>query len=59
MNREVRVACTREMRNSYKILVEKDQGTRQLARNRHKWDSNIILDTTDIVYGAEQWIQLA
>jgi len=31
------VACMREMRNVYKILVGKPECKRQLGRPRHRW----------------------
>jgi hypothetical protein len=35
------VARTGEMRNTYKILVEKSEGKKQLLRSRLKWEDNI------------------
>jgi hypothetical protein len=35
------VACIREMRNVYNILVRKPEGKRPLGRPRHKWEDNI------------------
>jgi len=31
------VACMREMRNAYRILVWKPEGKRLLGRPKHKW----------------------
>jgi len=36
------------MRNTYRILVEKPKGKRQLGRPRDKWDDNIRIDITEI-----------
>jgi hypothetical protein len=38
------VALTREMRNAYKIFVEKPEGKRSLIRPRRRWDRNIKMD---------------
>jgi hypothetical protein len=32
------------MKNSYKIVVGKPEGKRQLVRPRHRWDDNIRID---------------
>jgi hypothetical protein len=46
------VACTREMRNEYTILVGKPEGNRPLGRPRRGWEDNIKLDLTEIGVGA-------
>jgi hypothetical protein len=33
-----------EIRNAYKILVGKPEGTRPLRRPRHTWEDNITID---------------
>jgi hypothetical protein len=33
-----------KMRNAYKILVVKPEGKRPLARPRHRWTDNVIMD---------------
>jgi hypothetical protein len=38
------VACREEMRNTYKILLEKPEGKRLLGRHRHRWEDNIRMD---------------
>jgi hypothetical protein len=35
------VACMREKRNAYRILVGKLEGKRPLGRPRHRWEDNI------------------
>jgi hypothetical protein len=35
------VACMREMRNAYKILVRKPEGKRQVIRPKRRWKDNI------------------
>jgi hypothetical protein len=32
-----RVACMREMRNAYKIMVGNSEGKKSLRRPRHRW----------------------
>jgi hypothetical protein len=36
-----RVACMRERIDSYRILVERPEGSRPLVRPRHRWLDNI------------------
>jgi hypothetical protein len=38
------IAGIGEMRNSYKILVGKPEGTGQHGRPRRRWEDNIIMD---------------
>jgi hypothetical protein len=38
------IAHTGDMRNVYKILVEKHEGKIPLTRPRHRWDDNIRMD---------------
>jgi hypothetical protein len=42
------VACMREMRNAYKILVRKTDGKRPARRPRRKWKDNIKLYLKEI-----------
>jgi hypothetical protein len=37
-----------EMRNAYKILVEKPEGKRSLGRPRRRWEDNIKIDLREI-----------
>jgi hypothetical protein len=39
-----------EMRNSYKNLVGKSEGTRPLGRHKRRWEGNIRLDLKEIGY---------
>jgi hypothetical protein len=41
-------ACMKEMRNMYKILVEKSEGKKPLGRPRCRWEDNIKLDLKEI-----------
>jgi hypothetical protein len=43
------VASMGEMRNAYKILVERPEGKTPLGRPRRRWEDNIIMDLTAAV----------
>jgi hypothetical protein len=43
-----------EMRNAYKMLVEKPEGKRCLRRPRHRWEDNIKTQLKEIGIGL--WI---
>jgi hypothetical protein len=47
------------MRNVYTIMVGKSEGKRPLGRHRHRWDDNIRMDLTEIVWIVADWIHLA
>jgi hypothetical protein len=53
------VAQMREMRNAYRILVEKPEGKRPLGRPRCRWTNNIKMDLREIGWGAMDWTDLA
>jgi hypothetical protein len=42
------VACIREMRNAYKILVRKPEGKRPCGRIKCRWEGNIRMDVREI-----------
>jgi hypothetical protein len=44
----------REIRNAYRILVEKPEGKGPLGRPRHRWEDNIGKDIREAV----DWIHL-
>jgi hypothetical protein len=46
-----------EMRNSYKILVEKPEGKRPLERPTCRWEDR--MDVGEIVWVGVDWIHLA
>jgi hypothetical protein len=46
------VACMREKRNAYRILVGKPEGKRPLGRLRHRWEDNIEMDLREIGWGS-------
>jgi hypothetical protein len=42
------VACMREMRNTYRIVVGKPEGKRLLRRPRHRWEYNVRMARRNI-----------
>jgi len=42
------VARMGEMRNTYRILVGKPEGKKQLGRPRHKWENNVMMHLREI-----------
>jgi hypothetical protein len=53
------VARMGEMRNAYRILVEKLEGRRPLGRPRHGWVDNIKMNLGEIGWDGMDWIKLA
>jgi len=53
------VAHMVEMKNAYKILVGKPEGTRQLGRFRHSWEVNIRNNLREVGFEGVDWIHLA
>jgi hypothetical protein len=53
------VALMGEKRLSYRILVGKPEGRRSLGRPRRRWEDNIRMDFSVIVWGGMDWIDLA
>jgi len=49
----------REGINAYNILVGKPQGKRPLGRPRHRWESYIRLDLSQIEWKVLDWMHLA
>jgi hypothetical protein len=49
----------REMRNTYRILVGKPEGTRLLRRRRCGWEDNIKIDSKETGWDGVDWIHLA
>jgi hypothetical protein len=43
------VARMGKMRNAYKILFGKSEGTRPIRRRRHRWENNIKTNLKEIV----------
>jgi hypothetical protein len=52
------VASIGEMRNAYKIVVEKPEGKRSLRISRHRWE-DITMDLREIRLEVVDWIHLA
>jgi hypothetical protein len=53
------VAPMGEKRNTYRILVGKPEGKRQIGRPRHRWEDNIEMDLIEIGWSDVGWIDLA
>jgi hypothetical protein len=53
------VACMREERNVYRVLMGKPEGKRPLGRPRRRWEDGIRMDLGEIGSGSVDWIQLA
>jgi hypothetical protein len=53
------VACMREGRGVYRVLVGKPKGKRPLGRARCKWEDNIKLDLREKGTDGANWIWLA
>jgi hypothetical protein len=45
--------------NTFRILVGKQEGNRQLGRPRRRWEDNIKMDFRAIGWGGIDWIDLA
>jgi hypothetical protein len=48
------VACLREMRSEYKILVGKPEGNRSFVIPRRRWENNIKMHIWEMAFGV--WI---
>jgi hypothetical protein len=49
----------KEMRNVYKILVEKSEGKTLLGRPRCRWENNIEMYLKEIGWKGVDWMHLA
>jgi hypothetical protein len=45
-----------EMRNAYKIFVDKSEGKRLLGRPRRRWKDNIRMELREIDWECVDWI---
>jgi hypothetical protein len=54
-----RVVRFGEIRNAYKIFVEKPERKRPLGRPRRRWEDNIEIDPKGIGCEDMDWIRLA
>jgi len=60
MMREVgHVACLRDMRSAYKIVIGKRDGWRLLGRRTRRCEGNIRMDLRDKGWEVVDWINLA
>jgi hypothetical protein len=53
------VACMKEGRSAYRILVERPEGKRPYGRPRRRWDDNVMMDLREIGIVGAKWIRLA
>jgi len=53
------VACLRERRGIYRVLVGKSEGTRPLGRPRRRWEDNIKMGLREFGCRGVDWIELA
>jgi hypothetical protein len=53
------VACMREGRGVYRVLVGRPKGKRQMGRPRQRWEDNIKMDLRDIGINRANWNRLA
>jgi len=55
------VACMRERRGIYRVLVGKPQVKRPIGRPRHSWEDNIKMDLLEVDVGAwtgSNWLRI-
>jgi hypothetical protein len=48
-----------EMRNAYKIFVEKPEWKKSLGRLRRRWEDNIRMDVREVGWKDADWINPA
>ena len=53
------VARMGERRGTYRVLVGKLEGKRQLGRPRRRWEGNIKMDLQEVGCGGMDWFELA
>jgi len=53
------VACMRENRGMYRVLVGKYEGERPLGRPSRRWENNIKMNPQAVGCGDMDWIELA
>lgn len=56
MSLAMHVACMRELRNSYRIVLEKREGKRPLGRYMCTYEDNIEMDVIRIGWEGVDWI---
>ena len=52
------MACMGEGRGVHKVLVEKPEGKRPMARPRRRWEDNIKMDLQEGGGGCGDWMEL-
>jgi hypothetical protein len=53
------VACMKQGRSVYRVLIGRPEGKRQVRRPRRRWEDNIKMDLMEIRIGGASWIRLA
>ena len=53
------IACMRERRGVYGVLVGKSEEKRPLGRTRSRWEDNIKMDLQELGCGGTDWIDVA
>jgi hypothetical protein len=53
------VACMRDGRGVYRVLVGRHEGKRPLGRPRCSWEDDIKMDLRELVVNGANWTQLA
>jgi len=53
------VARMGKRRGLYRVLGERPEGKKSLARPRHRWEDNIKMDLQEVGFGGVDWIDLA
>ena len=53
------VACMGKRRDTYRVLVGKPEGKRQLGRPRRRWKNNIKMNLQEVGCGGVDWIEVA
>jgi len=53
------VACMRERRSVYRVLVVKPEGKRPIGSPRCRWEDNIKMDLQEVGWGYLDWVELA
>jgi hypothetical protein len=52
------VTLMSEKRNTYRVLLGKQKGNRQLERLRRRWENNIIIYVRELGWG-RLWIEIS
>jgi hypothetical protein len=53
------VACRKDKRGAYRVLVGRPETKRPLERPRRRWEDNIKMDPQDVGWGGMGWIGVA